>query len=116
MPISYPAAVDMPPTVIAPEHLQAAWLALRAAGYACVGNATSVDEVLARDDVGASLVRLHARLLARGKSGMPDPHALDALTYAHQAPPWRPARRRTDGTTTSSTFDPKRAAAGDRDD
>lgn len=105
-----------PPTAPPRPLLLQAWAELRAHHHASVAHATSLDDTLAADGTGASLVRLHARLIARGiprYRELPDP--AQHLVRHHAAPPQAVSAQRPPHPT-PARFDSKRAAAGDRDD
>lgn len=113
MPMPYTPSGQAAPTPTAEpprEAMEQAWADLRAHGNANV--AACLDETLAADGTGASLVRLHARLIAKGLPRfreLPDPRQ----QVVRQAPrqPAAPTPHRT-----SFGIDVKRRASGERDD
>lgn len=114
MPMPYTPSGQAAPTPTAEpprEAMEQAWADLRAHGNPNV--AACLDETLAADGTGASLVRLHARLIAKGLPRfreLPDP----TQQVVRQAPRWHatPAPHRT----SSGGIDVKRRASGERDD
>lgn len=97
----------LPAAELPRELLQQAWQDLRARRHFSLAGAASLDETLAADGTGASLVRLHARLLA---NGVPRYRALPDPTQQTVRPPALLTPQPPAG------VDFKRRASGERDD
>ena len=127
MPMPYPAPTQ--PAEADCVHLMLAYTELRRRGYHCVLRANTLDDLLACGGIGAALVRNHASLLQRGLPRFVDaqapvthrPQVLPPEPPIDEQQPLRMPLRRPQQPTHSghhrpALFDPKRAAAGDRDE
>jgi hypothetical protein len=105
----------MPIVRVTQEHEEQALAALRAEGYLCEYAGLGLYQIMASPLPGR-LIKLRAVAIASGACPAPAPTHHRAQVMAPDAPPPGQHRPWQRPRTQAPLFDPRRAAAGDRDD